>query len=122
MLNSRIPVIATTNRTISRFPLSQVHQPRDHDRGEQDGEDRRHDEDQEQQREEHLPHEGQVAPGPVDRGHLSMPPMIGSSDDITAIVSAIRLFFMSSPTSWRLTNDGSWIFMRKGWSVPSEIT
>ena len=55
------------------------------------------------------------------RGHLSIPPMTGSSDAITAIVSAIRLSFISSPTSWRFTNDGSWIFIRNGWSVPSEM-
>ena len=41
---------------------------------------------------------------------------------MTAIVSAMRLPGISSPTDWRLTNDGSWIRIRNGWSVPSLIT
>ncbi len=38
---------------------------------------------------------------------------------MTAIVSAIRLPGISSPTDWRWMNDGSWIRIRNGWSVPS---
>jgi NADH-quinone oxidoreductase subunit H len=52
---------------------------------------------------------------------LSTPPITGSRLAITAIVSAMRLSFISIPTSWRWTHDGSWIFIRNGWSVPSEI-
>ncbi len=38
-----------------------------------------------------------------------------------AIVSAIRLPGMSSPTDWRWMKLGSWIRIRNGWSVPSLI-
>ena len=38
-----------------------------------------------------------------------------------AIVSATRCPGISRPTDWRWTNDGSWIRIRNGWSVPSLI-
>src|SRR5207237_1347265 len=56
-----------------------------------------------------------------NRHYLSTPPMIGSREAITAIVSAIRWPGMSSPTDCRWMNDGSWIRSRNGWSVPSLI-
>ena len=36
-----------------------------------------------------------------------------------AIVSAIRLPGIIRPTDCRWMNDGSWIRIRNGWSVPS---
>ena len=36
-----------------------------------------------------------------------------------AIVSAIRWPGIIRPTDWRWMNDGSWIRIRNGWSVPS---
>ena len=68
-------------------------------------------------------------PGRVRRLHvrlsiaiyLSTPPMIGSSEAMIAIVSAMRLPGVSSPTAWRWTKLGSWIRIRNGWSVPSLI-
>ena len=53
---------------------------------------------------------------------LSTPPMMGSGLAMIAIVSAIRLPFISSPTDCRWMYDGSWIRIRKGWSVPSLTT
>ncbi len=68
-----------------------------------------------------------ILPGRVSRSkvrlrvaiYLSTPPMIGSSDEKTAIMSATRLPGSISESSWRFTNDGSWIRIRNGWSVPS---
>ena len=41
---------------------------------------------------------------------------------MTAIVSAMRWPGVMTPTAWRWMNDGSWIRIRKGWSVPSLMT
>ena len=46
--------------------------------------------------------------------YLSTPPMIGSSEAMIAIVSAMRLPGVSSPTVWRWTKLGSWIRIRNG--------
>src|SRR4029078_5730264 len=69
-------------------------------------------------------------PGRVRRDHvldrvviyLSTPPMIGSSEAMTAIVSAMRLLGIITPTHWSWKNEGSWIRIRNGWAVPSLIT
>ena len=62
-----------------------------------------------------------TASWPQPARHLSTPPMIGSRQAMTAIVSAIRWPGISTPTAWRWMNDGSWIRIRNGWSVPSLI-
>src|SRR4029079_4420632 len=54
--------------------------------------------------------------------YLSTPPMIGSREAMTAIVSATRLLGLITATDWRWMNEGSWIRIRNGWSVPSLIT
>ena len=59
------------------------------------------------------------APPDLTWRHLSTPPMIGSSDAMTAIVSAIRLPGTRAPTACRLKKDGSWMRSRNGWSEPS---
>ena len=59
-------------------------------------------------------------PGTVSRSqvrpttviYLSTPPMIGSSEAMIAIVSAIRLPGMSRPTDWRWMKLGSWMRIR----------
>ena len=54
-----------------------------------------------------------------DDGHLSTPPMIGSRLRHDAMVSARRWPGIITPTAWRWMNDGSWMRIRNGWSVPS---
>ena len=41
---------------------------------------------------------------------------------MTAIVSATRWPGTIVPTAWRWMNDGSWMRIRNGWSVPSLTT
>ena len=68
-----------------------------------------------------LPGKRQPVPRPGDDGHLSTPPMMGSREAMIAIVSAMRWPGIITPTDWRWMNDGSWIRIRNGWSVPSLI-
>ena len=60
---------------------------------------------------------------PASTRHLSTPPMIGSElGHHGHRVGDQMCPGVMTPTACRWMNDGSWIRMRKGWSVPSLTT